>query len=950
MRAPSTRGSIVGASVRLPPVCPIDGHHGSGQTVHPTTDDDDGDARARDAVDARAPRGDRVFSMAHRDAGGGALVRALCERFLNVRDADGTISNARADAVDACARYATRVLGSALGASSSGSLDESEAAREIARRVRRGRGDRAGARAAEACARVAADGSGLRRRVEVLRCLMAISDDVRALVSEGGVEGGVVAASAVAGVGRLDLEGKARALTRDERSRGAGVAPRADGESASRALAGGDKGALGLHAVGRRAAAYRTLEMELVTSGECDERDLVRDVLYACQGIDGEFIKFSPAEQTFVIAPNVNVSAGRRNLIKCLTEVGWLFKKVSATLGNARVTVDAEHGDGSTRQAFRAAIQRELADYYKLIAVLEAQAQIPIVGYLDDRKDGRSASLAQGGQDAYLTLRRLFLWLAEPLKTLRTLAVLVDATNGKRGGAILAAIHMYSHHGDPSATLLVRRILSATATPFLGMLQRWTVSGELEDPLQEFFVKVDHAVPDKDLWRRKYAFDEEMLPSFLSNEQGRTILRLGKSINFLRRCCDDSSWARQRADILNAVAGAGGLDFENPEGLTTLVAETSKRIDGIVRSVLFDRFKLGEHCDALKRYLLFGQGDLHECLMDNIGPSLDEPANSLSVFKLSGILEQSVRSSSVQTDAAEYLDRLRVRLMPHLNEEIGWDVFTLDYAVNQPLTTILTEQAMSKYLRVFNFLWRIKRVEHSLCGMWLMMKPTVAHMFESEAAGGGSSGAALIELLRGCHSLRSEMHSFVSNFQYYVMFEVLEVSWAELQKKFAKHSDLDEIIAAHDLFLDSVVQKALLGSKSQLVLQTLYALFEIMLSFQDVAQSVFDMAAEIVEKNAATRERIAQREKAQQWGTYVGEESTAADFIDKDEVYSTQRKLSDLRDDFARALDGFLNLLPLQTHVDVQFLLFRLDFSEFYTVRGVGPGVHVPVANRSEPT
>lgn len=335
--------------------------------------------------------------------------------------------------------------------------------------------------------------------------------------------------------------------------------------------------------------------------------------------------------------------------------------------------------------------------------------------------------------------------------------------------------------------------------------------------------------------------------------------------------------------------------------------------------------------------------------MDNIGPSLDEPANSLSVFKLSGTLEHAVRSSSVQTDASEYLDRLRVRLMPHLNEEIGWDVFTLEYTVNQPLTTILTEQAMSKYLRVFNFLWRIKRVEHSLCGTWHMMKPTVAHMLESEAADGGASGAALLDLMRGCHSLRSEMHSFVSNFQYYVMFEVLEVSWAELQKQFANHSDLDEIIAAHDVFLDSVVQKALLGSKSQLVLQTLYALFEIVLSFQAVAQSVFDIAAEIVEKKAATRERIAQREKAQQWGTYVGEESTAADFIDKDEVYSTQRKLSDLRDDFARALDGFLNLLPLQTHVDAQFLLFRLDFSEFY-VRGLGAGADVLMAaNRSEP-
>jgi gamma-tubulin complex component 3 len=41
-------------------------------------------------------------------------------------------------------------------------------------------------------------------------------------------------------------------------------------------------------------------------------------------------------------------------------------------------------------------------------------------------------------------------------------------------------------------------------------------------------------------------------------------------------------------------------------------------------------------------------------------------------------------------------------------------------------------------------------------------------------------------------------------------------------------------------------------------------------------------------------------------------------------------------------LDGFLNLLPLQTHVDTQFLLFRLDFSEYYASKGVGPGDIAP--------
>ena len=42
--------------------------------------------------------------------------------------------------------------------------------------------------------------------------------------------------------------------------------------------------------------------------------------------------------------------------------------------------------------------------------------------------------------------------------------------------------------------------------------------------------------------------------------------------------------------------------------------------------------------------------------------------------------------------------------MPHAGaEEKGWDVFSLEYVVDDPLSTVFTEQAMGKYLRVFNF-------------------------------------------------------------------------------------------------------------------------------------------------------------------------------------------------------------------------------------------------------
>ena len=56
----------------------------------------------------------------------------------------------------------------------------------------------------------------------------------------------------------------------------------------------------------------------------------------------------------------------------------------------------------------------------------------------------------------------------------------------------------------------------------------------------------------------------------------------------------------------------------------------------------------------------------------------------------------------------------------------GWDVFSLEYQAASPLSTVFTEAVMLRYLRIFNFLWRLKRVEHALSASWKVMKPNAA--------------------------------------------------------------------------------------------------------------------------------------------------------------------------------------------------------------------------------
>jgi hypothetical protein len=64
-----------------------------------------------------------------------------------------------------------------------------------------------------------------------------------------------------------------------------------------------------------------------------------------------------------------------------------------------------------------------------------------------------------GGQGTYLTLRRLQLWLAEPLRRMRLLAALVDAADGCIGGDLAGRVWAASKVGDPFIRAYATRLL-----------------------------------------------------------------------------------------------------------------------------------------------------------------------------------------------------------------------------------------------------------------------------------------------------------------------------------------------------------------------------------------------------------------------------------------------------------------------------------------------------------
>ena len=57
--------------------------------------------------------------------------------------------------------------------------------------------------------------------------------------------------------------------------------------------------------------------------------------------------------------------------------------------------------------------------------------------------------------------------------------------------------------------------------------------------------------------------------------------------------------------------------------------------------------------------------------------------------------------------------------MEYSHGEIGWDVFSLEYRIDAPIDTVLDPDSMDKYSKLFDHLWKMKRVESALGSAWM---------------------------------------------------------------------------------------------------------------------------------------------------------------------------------------------------------------------------------------
>lgn len=353
--------------------------------------------------------------------------------------------------------------------------------------------------------------------------------------------------------------------------------------------------------------------------------------------------------------------------------------------------------------------------------------------------------------------------------------------------------------------------------------------------------------------------------------------------------------------------------------IDTAYLNTSKK----VLDMILGPHKLLEHLQAMRKYLLLGQGDFIGLLMETLKPELDRPGKELDRLTLSCIMTSAIRSTNAQYDDAEILDHLDVKLSQSFEGDTGWDIFALYYTIQGPLSPIF-KPTMNKYEMLFKPLWKAKHIEFVSTNIWKEQKYMAKILKPMKK-----------ELSRITHQLNlytHEMIHFIHQMQYYVLFEVLECSWSDFIKKVNNAETLDDILMAHEGFLEIVQVGMFLDDKQKEIACNLDCVYTSIMKLESWQNRFYELCKKENDSRKNYEKFIEESEKKGTFGATIEnrlERDNERKLFDY-HLTECQINLGIISKDYENYVRNFLLKLASTNDNTLQLFGSRLDFNEYY--------------------
>ena len=647
------------------------------------------------------------------------------------------------------------------------------------------------------------------------------------------------------------------------------------------------------------------------TSLTITEKDIINDLIYIFEGINSKYISYDERKDAFILNKLMPWSEEIYNIVNSLSELGWLYKKIKSYLDLFKKGKETK---SQFIQSFIYAVQKELDEYFKFISFCKKMN--------NSNKRGNK-----------LNLKKLFLWTLEPKEKLKWIATSCETTFNLKGAAIFSQIYSLNNYLGQNSYL--KNILNEVSKPFLTFVTNWIKYGELEDPYKEFFVEIIDGISDDDIWNLKYQLIAKNVPNFMKREKIIKIFEVGKCIHFMRNYCNEKFNLSNLKDNLNNLINDNNknlsntkenkieLDslnncyefinylFDNSEtetvldkSLLNLVNENidliHKLINEEIVKLIFNKFKFNSNLESINKYLLLGQGDMMQTLIESLFEELDKPANTILKHNLESCLENAIKASNSDIKDPENIKKLNVILLNASQGDIGWDIFCLEYNVQLPLKVIFSSKLLKDYLKIFLFFWKIKRIKYGQINhLWKKIKNINYNS--------NKNNTSIKKLIRTSIIFNQEIVHFITNLHNYFSLEVLETQFKKLKLDLSEVKDLDELIKKHKIFVENIKKQCLLDDDNKIIIIKISEIFDIILKFKKVFDVLYSFTYEINYENNYNFTRIKNIEE------YV-------------------KQIDNLYDEYKNKIIEFIQILELLGKNNIKYLAMKLDYNYYYSL------------------
>ena len=407
------------------------------------------------------------------------------------------------------------------------------------------------------------------------------------------------------------------------------------------------------------------------------EAEILVYLPYSLLGLDSKLFTFT-TENSIEIPSSINSSYSE--ILHKLLEAGLIYRHLK-NFSNA----ERPKFDNPIKVAFFTSLESNLNEY---------------VNYINHCFNNKQNSLIAIYHQVFSLILKL-----------RALYSLTNNLN-LEGYQFLAHIYKLSKFGDQRLKELCSSIYLNIATPYYKILEHWVLNGNLIDKHKDFFIGFN---TDTNEFNDIIVFAKERVPNLigsLGEDIPQKIFQTGKMLIYLLRYCKELKWVHD----LNVkyskymVQNSKGLQFMISSKLIFLINSQYEETLKYFTLVIHEKYQFYSHLLNLKNFLLLSSNDFIEAVIEKGSGILNEPSSNLTSNQLSTILLDAIDRSSIKYCDESYKNRLDARVLDLTHGNMGWEVFTLEYKINDlPISKILDYQHSSiEYLKIFNFFFKLK--------------------------------------------------------------------------------------------------------------------------------------------------------------------------------------------------------------------------------------------------